>query len=67
MKALLTYGAPQPILSFMSIHDFFHTVSACASKLRKRIEIMVLVLASFFGGAFLLITKVPCYSVGRKN
>ena len=35
------------------IHVFFHTVSACASKLHERIEIMVYVPVSFFGGEFL--------------
>ena len=46
--------ASQPILSFISIHVFFHTVSACASKLRERIEIMVYVFTSFFGGELLV-------------
>ena len=53
MKLLHTYGAPQPILAFTSIHVFFHTVSACGSKLRVRIEVIVYVPASFFGGGFL--------------
>ena len=53
MKPLLTHGAPQPILRFISIHLFFQTVSACGSKLPERIEIMVYVPASSFGGVFL--------------
>ena len=52
MKPLHAHGASQPILGFISIDVFFHTVTACASKLRERIEIMVCVPASFFGGAF---------------
>ena len=34
MKPVHTHGAPQPILGFISNNMFFHTVSACASKLR---------------------------------
>ena len=57
MKPLHTHGAYQPILGFISIRVFFHSVSACGSKLRKRIEIMVYVPASFFGGVFLGTTR----------
>ena len=41
MKPVHAHGAPQPILGFISIDVFFHTVSTCASKLRERMEMMV--------------------------
>ena len=50
MKPLRAHRASQPILVFISINVFFHTVTACASKLRERMEIMVYAPASFFSG-----------------
>ena len=52
MKPVYAHGAPQPILSFISIDVFFYTVSTCASKLRKRKEMMVWVPAAFLVAYF---------------
>ena len=52
MKAQHAYGAPQPILGFISIDVFFHAVSIDASKLRERMEMMVCVSASFLVAYF---------------
>ena len=57
MKPLHAHGTPQAILGFFCIDVFFHTVSACAYKLREKIEIMVYVSASSFGGEFLGTTR----------
>ena len=57
MKPLHAHGAPQPILRFISIDVFLHTVSACTSKLREKIEIIVYLPVSFFGGVFLGIVR----------
>ena len=57
MKPLHAHEAPQPILRFISIDVFLHTVSACTSKLREKIEIIVYLPVSFFGGVFLGIVR----------
>ena len=57
MKPVHAHGAPQPILGFISIDVFFHTVSASDSELREKIEIMISVPASFSGGVFLGTTR----------
>ena len=52
MEPLHDHGAPQVIWDFISIEVFFHTVSACASNLLQRIEIMVYVPVSFLVAYF---------------
>ena len=41
MKPVHVHETLQPILGFISIDVFFHTVSTCASKLCQRMEMMV--------------------------
>ena len=53
LHTLHAHGAPSPILRFISIDVFLHTVSACTSKLGEKIEIIVYLSVSFFGGVYL--------------
>ena len=59
MKPLHAHG--HIILGFISIDVFFHTVSACASKLRERIEMMACLPAAFFGDVFLGTTRLLAF------
>ena len=52
MKPVHAHRAPQPILGFISIDVFFHTVSIYSSKLRERMEMMVCVPLSFLVAYF---------------
>ena len=52
MTPVHAHGAPQPILGFISIDLFFHTVSTSALKLCEGMEMMVRVPASFLEAYF---------------
>ena len=52
MKPVHAHGPPQPILGLISIDVFFHIVRTYASKLRERMEMTVLVPASFLVAYF---------------
>ena len=53
MKPVHAHRAPQPILGFISIDVFFHTVSIYASKLLRENGNDGLRALIFFGGVFL--------------
>ena len=64
MQPVHAHELPQPILGFISIDVFFHTEGICGSKLRERMEIIVLVPASFSVTYFWV--QQGSYSIGIK-